>query len=297
MPTTSSVEGDVIPNSVMTKHAQADGHNVLYHYLQHSLQTEDVWLYQMLVSKLVVALGIWFPVEAYRRMPIALPYVIRDPKCRQPVDQWSSPTPKGFLRDDNTLVKNLVKTLSVDKEGFRDYRGRRLGRGFVAAHVWRQTKGEALASRIATTNTFLPNLVWLPNNVAKLTDREGSFAQTFVQAIASKVYRKVEVADALQPYTDEAWDLLPEPAPFPEQALPDTDDLTFFDVPDSFIERTIHRSQTVARALEAVAAGTAIDKKVLHTRYTEGLPSIAAPDARALSNWLKGYSDAVMDGL
>ncbi len=46
-----------------------DGGNVLYHYLQKTLQEEDIWLFQMLVAKLIVALGVWFPPHVYASFP------------------------------------------------------------------------------------------------------------------------------------------------------------------------------------------------------------------------------------
>ena len=37
--------------------------------------------------------------------------------------------------------------------------------------------------------SFVPNLVWLPSEVAKLTDRQDSFVQRYVQAISTRLYR------------------------------------------------------------------------------------------------------------
>ena len=38
----------------------------------------------------------------------------------------------------------------------------------------------------------------------------------------------------LQPFVEEAWSLLPAVSEFPDQALPDVDDLNFFDDLNSF---------------------------------------------------------------
>ena len=53
--------------------------------------------------------------------------------------------------------------------------------------------GSELSSRDLDTYSFVPNLVWLPTQVAKLTDREGSFAQAYLQALSSKIYNRLQV--------------------------------------------------------------------------------------------------------
>ena len=91
------------------------------------------------------------------------------------------------------MVKNLVKSLTVRSPLKTIYSGRRTSRGFVASHIWRSmTQGPwkaHLASRDPYTNTFAANLLWLPAQVSKLTDRQGSFVQSFIQAISVKLYR------------------------------------------------------------------------------------------------------------
>lgn len=273
-----------------------DGSNVLYHYLQKSLQDEDVWLFQMLVAKLITKLGVWFPPSDYAVLPISLPYVVRDATCRGGAgvaDQWTSPDASGYVRDDNSLVKNLVKTWPVRSEHFSEYDGCRLGNGFIAAHAWRDTIDGGSAARRASTNSFWPNLLWLPSNVAKLTDRPGSFAQTYVQAISQKLYRNVEVHETVRPFVDDCWALLPEVAEFPEQAIPSVRDLNFFEVPMTFFTKRLEAIKTASQGLRCVEEGRPVEGKVLHTRYTEGLPQVAPSAAKKLRLHLDKYSVAV----
>lgn len=152
----------------MSNSSSVDGTHLMYHYLQKSLQDEDSELFQQIVSRLIVRLGIWFPPRIYRILPIALPHVVRDPSCRGTGedDQWSSPNDQGYVRDDNTLVKSLVRSFNIQSTHFPQYSGKKLGRGFVAAHVWSRTVDGQFTTRQAITNSFLPNLVWLPANVA-----------------------------------------------------------------------------------------------------------------------------------
>jgi hypothetical protein len=186
----------------------------------------------MLTSRLVVSLGIWLHPDLYEQMPVMVPYAVRDPQCRgnkskQIPDQWGSPNTEGLFRDDNSLVKGLPDSLRI-RSPSRLYDGKRIGNGFVAAHVWRELTTGALASRNALTYSFVPNLVWLPTEVAGLTDREGSFVQSYTQALSRKIYRSHAVKPSLAGVVEEAWSLLPEPESIPSQGLPDVETLNFF---------------------------------------------------------------------
>jgi hypothetical protein len=59
-----------------------DGGGLLYPYLQKDLLNEDIWLFQMLTSRLVAALGVWPHPDTFHRLPLLLPHVIRDESAR-----------------------------------------------------------------------------------------------------------------------------------------------------------------------------------------------------------------------
>ena len=278
------------------KQRKVDGTTILYHYLQKSLQNDDIWLYQNLVAKLITSLGVWFPPSSYAHLPIPLPYVVRDNTCRKrkvgQVDQWSSPDEHGFLRDDNSLVKNLNTTFSIHAQNFTEYNKKKMGKGFIAAHVWRITPEGDFASRNHLGNSFWPNLVWLPGNVAKLTDREGSFAQKFVQALSLKIYRNVQIHENLLPFVEDAWKLFPTEHGILDQVIPELDKLNYFEIPENFIPKKISDIRIVSEGLRRVSDGLPLENKILHTRYTKGLPEIEKETAKSLSNYLKTYHEA-----
>ena len=257
-----------------------DGNHVLYHYLEKDLKEADIWLFQMLAARLFTALGIWFPTTVYASCPILLPFAVRDPNCRPrkkgDPDEWGAPDSGGYFRDDNSLVKGLPRSLPINSPRNPLYHRRRLGNGFVACHVWRVKAGvEAdLSSRDADTYSFVPNLVWLPVQVAKLTDREGSFAQAYLQAVAVKIYRSVEMPDRFRSAVERAWSKLPIPTGIPDSGLPDPDDLAYFNAGEAYTARRIGVIRTVAAALDELAAGHTIRSKVVSGRYTEGLPRL-----------------------
>ncbi len=206
----------------------------------------------------------------------------------------------GFTRRHRSLSrrqqsrKDLLKSLAIKSASNRLYNGRRIGQGFVAAHVWREMTDGGLALRNHLTYSFIPNLVWLPAQVAKLSDREGSFVQTYLQAISVKVYRHVDVAPALQHVVNDAWSLLPEPTGIPEQGLPTTEELNFLEVTDAFVARRLASARSVANALDGIDKGDPPDWKVISTRYTDGLTLMDAQSLSSLREWLSKYI-AVLD--
>ncbi|MCB0857336.1 MAG: hypothetical protein KDB57_04345 [Solirubrobacterales bacterium] len=276
-----------------------DGRSVLYGYLQGELLRSDVWLFQMLVARLVVGLGVWASPEIYARYPLLRPYAVRDPKCRGNKkkgipDQWGSPNKKGFFRDDNSLVKRLPYSLPLSAPKNSAYDGALVSKGFVASHIWRILKGEnGLASRHWMTYSFVPNLVWLPAEVSKLTDREGSFVQAYVQALSIKIYRNAQISPELEPLVEEIWDLLPTPTGIPSEGLPDPNELNYFVPDDAFFSRRIKDLHAVMAALELVRERRPLKGKVVAKRYSQGLSDVSLSNLEALSENLSTYRDAI----
>lgn len=274
-----------------------NGENILYHYLQKDLFKSDIWLFQMLCARLVAGLGIWLHPSIYEKMPTLLPFAVRDPSCRKrkegDVEAWGAPSENGYLRDDNTLVKAIPKSMLVESARQPLYHGRRIGNGFVAAHVWRQVKGSAigatLASRDPWANTFIPNLVWLPAEVAKLSDREGTFTQLYLQALSAKIYRHVVVAPALRPIVDKIWGMLDLPVGIPEQGLPQIEDLSFFQANDGHLRARRQAVADVVAALRNVLSDEPLTAKVITSRYGDGLPSVHRAELTKRATELADY--------
>jgi hypothetical protein len=284
-----------------TKSALIDGENILYHYLQKDLLESDIWLFQMLCARLVAGLGIWLQPEIYQRMPTLLPFAVRDPSCRKrkegDVEAWGTPSSQGYLRDDNTLVKNIPKSMVVISSSQPLYSGKRVGNGFVAAHVWRQTKfseiGALLASRDPWINSFVPNLVWLPSEVAKLSDREGTFTQLYLQALSAKIYRNLEVSSEMRPFVDRIWNMLEVPKGIPEQGLPETKNLSFFRADNTFIQTRIQSVADVVAAYKTVLSGQRLTSKVITSRFGDGLPSVPREQVSKRLAELERYLTAI----
>src|SRR5437016_1655354 len=101
-----------------TRRLTLDGNHLLYHFLQKTLLESDAEQFRQLASQLIAALGIWLSPDTYRRYPLLVPYAVRDPTCRGDKlkgipDEWGAPDSAGLVRDDNSLIKSLPRSLSV----------------------------------------------------------------------------------------------------------------------------------------------------------------------------------------
>ena len=273
--------------------AAVRGDDLLYRFFDQVLKEENE-AFAEVPQLLLTTMGIWWPPELYERWPLLLPWVVRDPSCRGNrakgiPDAWSSPDASGYLRDDNSLIKSLPKSLSVRAPVGARMRGARMGNDFVACHVWRVVPGSALlASRLPQLNSFVPNLVWLPRQIAKLTDREGSLVQRTLQAMSVALYRYLPVDPMFRGIVDDAWALLPAPdAPITPL---DPAEMNWFEPTEAFLRTRQARVDTVVKALDRLADGHALDFKVVASRYTAGLPSIDPDALRSLRSWLTPFT-------
>ena len=166
---------------------------------------------------MIESMAIWLPLDVYCKWPVLL-----HGSCGTPNVGVTRPRVSGhvgisrsesLLRDDNSLIKALPRSLAVRTPLAGTLRGARMGTEFVAAHVWRVVNHALLASRLPLLNSFVPNLVWLPSQIAKLTDREEGVVQATFQSMAFAVYRHAPVAPHLEDVVEEAWALIPEPVP------------------------------------------------------------------------------------
>lgn len=275
-----------------------DGDQVLYAFLQKDLQKTDIALFEMLVTRLVVSLGVWLHPAAYRALPVLVPYAIRDNKSRglrgdPSTDEWGAPTAEGYLRDDNSLVKELPTSLVISAPKTQYYDGAKIKKGFVAAHVWTSTVENKPAREDARTYSFIPNLVWLPREIAKLTDREG-FAKTYLQALSAKIYRDFAMGWGTSLFANDSWAQLEIPLSIPAQALPDPRHLNFFLPTAKWLQTRHNKIEEVLGAVRTVAAGgDPGERRVITARYGRGLRELRAEHLNEITRWLTQYRNAL----
>lgn len=275
----------------MPKSQKIDVRNILYHYLQRDLQVADPDFFRQVTARLVPRLAIWPSPSIYGRLPLLVPYArresgIRGNKAKGIPDNWGAPDENGYFRDDNSLVKKVPVPLSVSST-FRPYRAGKIGNGFVAAHIWRSMSAPEGAARHPLTYSFVPNLVWLPSQVAALSDFDGSQVQRLLQRISLDLYRDAARRDEHSGLIEEIWDLLPAPEDHGEP-LPSRDELSFFESTEAFFSRRAKMIQGVGSALISGQP----QGKVISTRYTEGIPEVAADRRVPLGEFFINYAEA-----
>jgi len=273
------------------------GDDLLYRFFNEVLPSHPQ-LFEKIPRLLVVSMGVWFPKSLYQEMPVLLPWVLRDPECRGRKrkgevlvpDQWGSPTKQGHLRDDNSLVKGLPKSLRITSKTKSFIHDRHLGNEFVASHIWRENLSGVLASRIPILNTFVPNLVWLPSQVAKLSDREGGPIQTALKEISWSLYRRVPLTEEARQIADRSWALLPEPASL-QQVL--EDEVNWFVTTPRFISTRKSKLTSVINALERIAVGAELPQTFEPSRYRIGLPQVARAERDRLHADLSLHANGI----
>lgn len=276
--------------------AKNNGEDILYHFFQKQLMAKNPDFAKSFIKQAINALGIWIHPEFYQKLPVILPFAVRDPSCRKNKetgeDEWAAPNKKGLLRDDNSLVKGIVKSMPVLSKGDL-YKEITIENGFVASHIWRKTantqsNGE-LASRNPWLNTFIPNLVWLPKQISKMTDREGDFAQQYVQALSRHIYKRCTFSNKLHQRIQTLWDQLPEPDGFSNDTFPDISTLNFFEPRENIVATRIKKIEQVIAGIKKVLAEQPLDKKIIASRYTNGLPLVNRNNLSMLANELQEY--------
>jgi len=271
-----------------------DGDNILYHYFKKNLFSKKNSFSRQLLEKLLLDLSIWLPQKFYQNLPIILPYVVRDPSCRKrktnEKEEWGSANNEGFLRDDNSLIKGIVNSFRIKSPKIDSYSDLKKGRGFVASHIWRIVKinnEEIISNRHHLFNSFVPNIVWLPRQIAKLTDREGSDAQRMLQAISYAIYSDIPMPETVM----KLWEFLPFPEEYTKLDV-QSKDLNFFQVEDRWLNQRIKglRSE-IERILSIEETYDPKIKKVKCSRYIPSLSKIPIEDRQVLNEWLLQYRD------
>ncbi|ACZ00383.1 hypothetical protein Tcur_4865 [Thermomonospora curvata DSM 43183] len=232
---------------------------------------------------LLTRVGIWLPLEVYSEWPIMMPWAVRDLGCRRRYladgrDMWSYPDENGYLVDDNSFIKGTVRSQRITSKRNQLLDGAKMAGGFVAAHIWRVVHHDLLASRIPRLYSFVPNLVWLPSEVAKATDREGGIYQRTLQAMSLAIYRKAAVKPALQNIVEAAWEMLPSPG-ISVSGI-DFGELNWFSVNSSFYKTRKRHLHAVVDALESLESGRSLGRRVITSKYASGLPLVDT-EARA----------------
>jgi hypothetical protein len=262
-----------------------------------SLMQEDTQFSKELIEHLLVDLSIWIPRNFYTKLPVILPYVVRDNSCRIKTssghDEWGSANSRGYLRDDNTLLKGIVRSFPIKSANIPTYDGKKLGTGFVASHVWGKItvdNNHLISSRHHMLNSFVPNLVWLPVQISKLTDREGSYAQRFLQAISCQIYKNISLPKELL----KVWDILPCPQQVPTISV-NLEKLNYFDVSGDWLTARVNGLISEIDEIISIEKQDFSKKvKIKSSRYLPTLKQIPIEQRQEMNDWLSNYRKHIL---
>ena len=170
-----------------------------------------------------------------------------------------------------------------------------LGNGFIASHIWINLKNKPKkhACQWERTNSFIPNLVWLPKQLSKLTDRNGSYAQKFIQHVSGLLYR--ECSPSL-PNLDSIWDELEDPGITPVCKFK-LSDLNYFEDNPKWLTNRRNQLTKEIGSIRDVLEGKPTTSKIKCNAYSSTLPTavskMSSADKKALTDWLKDNLTAI----
>ncbi len=260
-----------------------DGNHLLYRLFTHLLETKDA-VAQQIAMKIIVEMSIWLPLELYKECPVMLPWAVRNPDCRKRTkdgvsypENWGAPNENGYQMDDNTLIKGIPRSLKVTGRNSGSHLiGKRIGKSFVASHIWREIENdENLASRIPELNSFVPNLVWLPTQISKLSDIEDGVIQDMLKHATWEIYRSAPVNPKFKEHTEAIWSKLePDIQRFKSFKKFDPKDLLFFESNEKFVEKRLKITRGALSFIESCLNGSPTTKPKMTGRYAKGLPQL-----------------------
>ena len=140
-------------------------------------------------------------------------------------------------------------------------------------------------------NSFIPNLVWLPKQLSKLTDIDGSYAQQFLKYISGMLYKPKTSSD---PVLASIWKELNVPSIKPISAI-DLDKLNYFQHDINWLSS---RKSSLADALQSIldtihfgASKTIRSSSRYISSLKKVLTSMSNGDRQYLEGWIKRNLD------
>jgi hypothetical protein len=127
--------------------------------------------------------------------------------------------------------------------------------------------------------------VWLPVQISKLTDREGSYAQRFLQAISYQLYKNINLPKKLQ----NIWDVLLYPQQVPKINI-SLEKMNYFDVPENWLTKRIKGLISEIDTIISIDKNDFSEKgKIKSSRYLPTLKHIPLQERREIIEWLSNY--------
>jgi hypothetical protein len=134
----------------------------------------------------------------------------------------------------------------------------------------------------------------LPSQIAKLSDREGSFVQSYLQALSTHIYRSIKLPPLLQTFVDPIWDKLPVRPDVSGFPLPSRKALNYFVADESWMRRRAHTLAVALQGIRNVLGGKPLNGVIISERYTKDLPKVLPEALRQLVSVLDAFEKAIL---
>lgn len=276
-------------------------------YIHDDLRENDVPLFYQVSLRFILDVAIWIDPEDYKKYPIIEPLAYREQRWKALGWKRGQANPDtAQLVDGNSHNKNYMNSAGtkIVSRKVKYYNNKKLvsGSGFVACHIWDEYGKECTkATGDHRLFTFIPNIVWLPKEIAYLTDIKGTPVRDLLKQLSVNLYHSVKISNPeLQSIIEENWDKLLEikhndilpPASIPSKEMYNL--MTGF---DAAINKKKTRNKNFAKGLIAHGNGqklpSGVRKNEANSSYWKSIPNTDVAKALELGTWLEGYLNAL----
>ncbi len=201
------------------------------------------------LKDLVQNCGVWVDNKDKIKLPIAYPGSVRK---HAGMGNFKSMDERGFKFDQNPI--NNLRGQRI--QGSSPYKARKIGPGFEACHIWYDT------TKAPPIFTFIPNIVWLPQIVARLSDKFQSVENVFFPALLKRIsYEIYERRNSRDVLLEGCWEGMEEgrgPSALDDFKPSKENTINAFSLKEKIIKETNNR---ILRILENIKAFKNQEKK------------------------------------
>ena len=198
--------------------------------------------------------------------------------------------------DDNSMIKNYAQGKVVSSKKIQYYDGKKISEGFWACHIWDRLEDETLTNTDNSLFSFIPNIVWLPKELSRLTDHV-PIVKDVLKQLSVHIYGQLRMPNqALQSIVDESWEKLSNSRynqVIPKSALPAIDDFNTMIIPDRTISRKVRKLKKYTKGLLEHGHGRIVPPDSQVHKYGRTIVDTDMSSALTLGQWLEGYLNAL----
>jgi hypothetical protein len=233
--------------------------------------------------------GVWLPLEVYELWPVLFPWMKRDNPKVYAGHKFEADPADGFEIQDNSPIGTLKKDRPVQWTTLSPvFQTNPISSG---AHEWMQSHCWDGMTTSPLTNSFVPNLVWLPHGLGRLTDDTSSLFDQEARRIAWSLYRDAPVPAALTGIIEGIWASL---AP-PEGELLSSDErelVNFFAIGSNFHLRRQREHLDHGHVATRLINGDSLQGLKLPKKYRRTLQRASSEVLESLARHMEPFAEA-----